>query len=150
MDLFGWPLLVLVGVLLLILVGAYITISKTLFKKQLELLGKVTDNRARTIYLEHIPLVYARLEKEIANVRAEIAARVMEHNKDILFLLQEDARIDQLLGGQISQETLQQAKVSREDQKTRIVELLLNQLREERLKKEGVEAKYDELYGGKD
>ena len=150
MDLFGWPLLVLVGVLLLILIGAYVTISKTLFKKQLELLGKVTDNRARAIYLEHVPLIYARLEKEVANIRAEIAARVMEHNKDILFLLQEDARIDQLLGGQISQETLQQAKVSREDQKTRIVELLLNQLREERLKKEGVEAKYDELYGGKD
>ena len=150
MELFGWPLLIIVGVLLLVLVGAFLVISKALFKKQLELLGRVTDNRARTIYLEHIPLVYARLEKEIASVRAEIAARVMEHNKDILFLLQEDARIDQLLGGQISQETLRQAKVSREDQKTRIVELLLNQLREERLKKEGIEEKYDELYGGKD
>jgi len=95
----GWLDWAIVAGLLLIFgafVIGYILLAKNIFNRQLNILQKaleesseVLDERARNLYLEHLPLIYAQLDKEVKRIEAIIERRVEEHDKDILFLLQE-------------------------------------------------------------
>lgn len=130
----GWLDWAIIGGLALLIVGfivAYTLLTKNIFNRQLAILGKVVDERARTLYLEHLPVVNQRLDAEVVRLEKAIAERVEAHDKDVLFLLQEQERIESMLKGYVPEKTLKQVKLSKEEQAEQALRVLLARIRRE-------------------
>ena len=143
----GWLDWAVVAGLLLIFCAfiiGYILLAKNIFHRQLNILQKaleeqseVLDERARDLYLEHLPLVYAQLDKEVKRIEAIIKHRVEEHDKDILFLLQEQYKLEDTLKGRVPESAIESIKLDREEMIEQALKILLARIRQGNIQDRG-------------
>ena len=95
------------------------------------------DERARNLYLEHLPLVYAQLDKEVKRIEAIIKHRVEEHDKDILFLLQEQYQLEDTLKGRVPESAIESIKLNREEMTEQALKILLARIRQGNIQDRG-------------
>ena len=126
---------VVVGVLVILAVFGivYTILVRNVFRRQLAVLAEATNERARTLYLEHLPVINERIDREVERLEEHMAERTEEHNKDILFLLQENERLERLLAGRVSKESVETLKLTKEEETERALKVLLARIRRENL-----------------
>lgn len=90
----GWGLTqwLIVGGLAIIYIALLfmlLRIEKRIFDKQLNILGEALDGKAKTLYFDQLRLIDNRIDKEMVKLETRLSGAVDNHNKDVLFLLQE-------------------------------------------------------------
>lgn len=143
----GWLDWAIVAGLLLIFVGfivGYTLLAKNIFNRQLNILQKALEEqsemlneRARNLYLEHLPIIYAQLDKEVKRIEAIIERRIEEHDKDILFLLQEQYQLEDTLKGRVPEGALECIKLNREEMTEQALKILLARIRQGNIQNKG-------------
>lgn len=143
----GWLDWAIVAGLLLIFVGfivGYTLLAKNIFNRQLNILQKALEEqsemlneRARNLYLEHLPIIYAQLDKEVKRIEAIIERRIEEHDKDILFLLQEQYQLEDTLKGRVPEGALECIKLNREEMTEQALKILLARIRQANIQDRG-------------
>lgn len=128
---FNWAIMIGIALVTIGVVAAFVILSKVTFRKQLEIVQAVMEDSAHSLYLSHLPLLTQHTDQEVARIEQSIQAKAAEHDKDILFLLQENERLEGLLKGRVSEGALQEIKLSREEQTERALKLLLSRIRDE-------------------
>lgn len=124
------------GVILffLIFVGAMFFVLKKIFDRQLAVLGKAVDERARGLYLDHLPFINEKISGEIRRLEGVIERALDSHNKDVLFLLQEIDRLEVLLTKDIvTPVEVAKLKLTKEEEAQRALQILLTRIRKEAL-----------------
>lgn len=126
----GWLDWAIVGGLVLLLIGfivAYVLLTRNIFNRQLAVLAKAVDERSRTLYLEHLPVVTAQIDRETARLERMIKDRVEEHDKDVLFLLGEQQKLE----GKVPERASVSVKLSPEEETALALKILLARIRRE-------------------
>ena len=139
-----WAIVAGLSLIFCAFIIGYILLAKNIFHRQLNVLQKaleeqseVLDERARNLYLEHLPLVYAQLDKEVKRIEAIIKRRVEEHDKDILFLLQEQYQLEDTLKGHVSESAIESIKLNREEMTEQALKILLARIRQGNIQNRG-------------
>lgn len=130
----GWLDWAIVGGLVLLLIGfivAYVLLTRNIFNRQLAVLAKAADERSRALYLEHLPVITAQIDREIARLERVIKDRVEEHDKDVLFLLGEQQKLEVALEGKVPEELIVSMKMTQEEEVARALKILLARIRRE-------------------
>lgn len=130
----GWLNWAIVGGLVLLLIGfivAYVLLTRNVFNRQLAVLAKAVDERSRTLYLEHLPVVTDQIDREIARLERVIKDRVEEHDKDVLFLLGEQQKLAVTLEGMVPEKLAVSMKMTQEEEVARALKILLARIRRE-------------------
>lgn len=130
----GWLDWAIVGGLVLLLIGfivAYVLLTRNIFNRQLAVLAKAVDERSRVLYLEHLPVVTAQIDREIARLERIIKDRVEEHDKDVLFLLGEQQKLAVMLEGMVSEKLAMSMKMTQEEEMAQALKILLARIRRE-------------------
>lgn len=130
----GWLDWAIVGGLVLLLIGfivAYALLTRNIFNRQLAVLAEAVDERSRALYLEHLPVVTAQIDREIARLERIIKDRVDEHDKDVLFLLGEQQELAGMLEGIVPEKLAMSMKMTREEEMAQALKILLARIRRE-------------------
>lgn len=130
----GWLDWAIVGGLVLLLIGfivAYVLLTRNIFNRQLAVLAKAADERSRALYLEHLPVITAQIDREIARLERIIKDRVEEHDKDVLFLLGEQQKLATMLEGMVPEKLAVSMKMTQEEEVARALKILLARIRRE-------------------
>ena len=130
----GWLDWAIVGGLVLLLIGfivAYVILTRNIFNRQLAVLAKAVDERSRTLYLEHLPVITAQIDREIARLEQIIKDRVEEHDKDVLFLLGEQQKLAGVLEGIVPEKLAMSMKMTQEEEMAQALKILLARIRRE-------------------
>lgn len=130
----GWLDWAIVGGLVLLLIAfiaAYALLTRNIFNRQIAVLAKAVDERSRALYLEHLPVVTAQIDREIARLERIIKDRVEEHDKDVLFLLGEQQKLATMLEGMVPEKLAVSMKMTQEEEMTQALKILLARIRRE-------------------
>lgn len=130
----GWLDWAIVGGLVLLLIGfivGYALLTRNIFNRQLAVLAKAVDERSRALYLEHLPVVTAQIDREIARLERIIKDRVEEHDKDVLFLLGEQQKLAVMLEGMVPEKLATSMKMTQEEEMAQALKILLARIRRE-------------------
>lgn len=130
----GWLDWAIVGGLVLLLIAfivAYALLTRNIFNRQIAVLAKAVDERSRALYLEHLPVVTAQIDREIARLERIIKDRVEEHDKDVLFLLGEQQKLATMLEGMVPEKLAMSMKMTQEEEVARALKILLARIRRE-------------------
>ena len=118
----------------IIFIGILFFVLKKVFDRQLAVLGKAVDERARGLYLDHLPFINEKISGEIKRLEGVIASQSGVHDKDVLFLLQEIDRLEVLLAkGTITPTDVVKLKLTKEEEAKRALQILLTRIRKEAL-----------------
>lgn len=132
----GWLDWAILGGLVFILLAFVVVMllfSKNLFQRQLAVLVKATDERSRTLYLEHLPVINETIEREVDRLEELYAEGWQNHDKDILFLLKEMERLETLITGVVPSETMAEVQLSKQEETAQALKILLARIRRETL-----------------
>ena len=129
-----WIIIGGVVLFFLILIGVMFIALKNIFDRQLNILGKAVDDRARGLYLDHLPFINEKISGEIKRLEGVIASQSGVHDKDVLFLLQEIDRLEVLLSkGVVTPTDVVKLKLTKEEEAKRALQILLTRIRKEAL-----------------
>ena len=129
-----WIIIGGVVLFFLILIGVIFISLKNIFNRQLNILGKAVDDRARGLYLDHLPFINEKISGEIKRLEGVIASQSGVHDKDVLFLLQEIDRLEVLLSkGVVTPTDVVKLKLTKEEEAKRALQILLTRIRKEAL-----------------
>ena len=129
-----WIIIGGVVLFFLILIGVMFIALKNIFDRQLNILGKAVDDRARGLYLDHLPFINEKISGEIKRLEGVISSQTGMHDKDVLFLLQEIERLETVLNkGIIAPTDLHKLKLTKEEEARRALQILLIRIRKDAL-----------------
>lgn len=129
-----WIIVGGVVLLFLILIGIMFITLKKIFDRQLGILGRAVDDRARGLYLDHLPFINEKISGEIKRLEGVISSQTGTHDKDVLFLLQEIERLETVLNkGVVTPTDLHKLKLTKEEEAQRALQILLTRIRKDAL-----------------